>query len=381
MKKLFFDEAGNTYNNLLDEQQPYFAYLGFWDKDDDTVEKFLKLKEKYHYPKNQENKGITLAKSKPGQKFLIELWTLFGKNAKFVLHDKKYALACKMFEYIYEPVFADVNTLFYQIGFHRYFAWNIYKCLINNEKSAEELFLNFCKFIKHAEQTSLIDFINQIDKSNSQIINSILKFCQVNKNEIASDIDFENHDNQYLLDLTITSLHGLLSVFAGGTSDPMDVCCDASKQIDYYKDSMQPFVNNTNVIFQDIFNHSQITFNLVSIPRVEDSKKVFQLQIADLLVSSMMYAQLNPEEDFSKQLFTLSKNSFCNQFSVLPIEDENFYDVKEIEVYNNIIKLLSSSKTKVNKINELSKLSYTLKLYQDIREQMFLNFIKTYKPN
>lgn len=73
MKKLFFDEAGNTYNNLLDEQQPYFAYLGFWDKDDDTVEKFLKLKEKYHYPKNQENKGITLAKSKPGQKFLIEL--------------------------------------------------------------------------------------------------------------------------------------------------------------------------------------------------------------------------------------------------------------------------------------------------------------------
>ena len=239
----------------------------------------------------------------------------------------------------------------------------------------------FCKFIKHAEQTSLIDFINQIDKSNSQIINSILKFCQVNKNEIASDIDFENHDNQYLLDLTITSLHGLLSVFAGGTSDPMDVCCDASKQIDYYKDSMQPFVNNTNVIFQDIFNHSQITFNLVSIPRVEDSKKVFQLQIADLLVSSMMYAQLNPEEDFSKQLFTLSKNSFCKQFSVLPIEDENFYDVKEIEVYNNIIKLLSSSKTKVNKINELSQLSYTLKLYQDIREQMFLNFIKTYKPN
>ena len=74
-------------------------------------------------------------------------------------------------------------------------------------------------------------------------------------------------------------------------------------------------------------------------------------------------------------------NSFCKQFSVLPIEDENFYDVKEIEVYNNIIKLLSSSKTKVNKINELSQLSYTLKLYQDIREQMFLNFIKTYKPN
>ena len=65
----------------------------------------------------------------------------------------------------------------------------------------------------------------------------------------------------------------------------------------------------------------------------------------------------------------------------MPIEDENFYDVKEIEVYNNIIKLLSSSKTKVNKINELSQLSYTLKLYQDIREQMFLNFIKTYKPN
>ena len=40
MRKIYFDEAGNSGNNLLDKEQPLFCYLGFEDCDSNTIEDF-----------------------------------------------------------------------------------------------------------------------------------------------------------------------------------------------------------------------------------------------------------------------------------------------------------------------------------------------------
>lgn len=73
MRKIYFDEAGNSGNNLLDKEQPLFCYLGFEDCDSNTIEDFYSLKRKYKYKTDLEVKGASLSKSVTGQKFLIEL--------------------------------------------------------------------------------------------------------------------------------------------------------------------------------------------------------------------------------------------------------------------------------------------------------------------
>lgn len=331
------------------------------------------MKKKYKYSTELEHKGSTLSKSKPGRKFLIELWETFGSKSKFVFHNKKYAFACKMFEYIYEPVFSEVNTLFYKIGFHRYLASVFYKNFINNNLTAERLFNNFYGFIKGGAETPLISFIEKSHIEKSSPLYFINKFCYEYKSEIGSDIDFGNNDNLYLLDLTFTSLSLLLGVFSDGSVEPMEVHCDDSKQIEYHKDYYSEMVNNENIVFEDLFtSHAQISYNLSEIPICENSKDVPQIQICDLLISSYTYASLRPDLDFSKRIFELSSNSFIKQFSILPDEIQMIFDKHEIDIFNQIIELLSSDVSKDDKINMLRSLSYNLKVYQNERNTFLL---------
>ena len=217
MRKIYFDEAGNSGNNLLDKEQPLFCYLGFEDCDSNMIEDFYSLKRKYKYKTDLEVKGASLSKSVTGQKFLIELWEKFGNHAKFVMHNKKFALACKMFEYVYEPVYSDVNTLFYQINFHKYIAISMYSLFVNSNHSAEELFTNFYTFIKNKGDKCLNEYVKSCGIVKTSPLFYFCEFCNLHKTEIASDIDFTDKRDKYILDLTLTSLYNLLGVFSYGS--------------------------------------------------------------------------------------------------------------------------------------------------------------------
>lgn len=380
MKKIYFDEAGNTYGNLLDEVQPFYGYLGVHDSSNDLSVRFYELKKRHYYSAAQEQKGSTLSKSARGQKFLIEMWKEFGKDSKVVFHDKKYALACKIFEYVFEPVFSEVNTLFYQINFHRYISFVMYDCFTKSDLSAEKLFSNFYQFIKNGGDMPLVDYVNSCSIVSNSPMYFFAQFCNEHKSEIASDIDFVNGDNKYLLDLTLTSIHGLLCSFSNGSNEPIEAHCDDVKSLRENLDFFTSNVNNQRIVYINLFNlHSQLNYNLSQLPILEDSKKTVELQIADLLVSSLFYAYLHKEEDFSKDIFKLSDNSFCADWSIQPIEIELSFDEYEIKGFNEIIKLLASDVPKIKKIDQLRYISSDLAKYQKYREQYIINFIKSFK--
>lgn len=119
MKHLYFDESGFTGTNLMDKDQPIFCYLGL-ECSPDIETAFLELKAKYRYG-DSEVKGTNIIKHTHGQNLLKELWSLCAGKVKYVLADKKYALAAKIFEYVYEPVFAEHNTILYNSGLHIFF--------------------------------------------------------------------------------------------------------------------------------------------------------------------------------------------------------------------------------------------------------------------
>ena len=380
MRKIYFDEAGYSGNNLLDNSQPLYCYLGIEDVDGKLKERFLDLKRLYGYRTDLEIKGANLSKSNKGQKFLIDLWKTFGNTCKFVLHDKKFALACKMFEYVYEPVYSDVNTLFYQINFHKFIATSMYNLFIQSDHSAEQLFNGFYQFIKNKGNKSLDEYINSCGIVKTSPLYYFSLFCENHKTEIASDIDFTDKREKFILDLTLTSLYNLLGIFSNGNSEPMEIHCDNSKPIANDRSFWRAFVGNTRIVYDTVFDSgTQLTFNLSQEPILEDSKTTIQLQIADMLASSIYQVHLHPDSFFSKKIKDISNNSYIEAYSVAPVDLQMAYDEHEKQVFHEIIQLLSSSKSKKQKIDKLAEKSYFLKHYQVLRNQYIAEYIRTFK--
>lgn len=383
MKRIYFDESGNSGNNLLDSAQPLFCYLGLEDSNNTVINKFLSLKKEHKYSEQLETKGANLSKSQKGQKFLIALWNEFGDSAKFVLHDKKFALACKMFEYVYEPVFANVSTLFYQINFHKYIAISMYDLFSQNDSTAEQLFNGFYAFIKDKGQVSLSNHIISCNIMKTSPLFYFGEFCSQYKTEIASDIDFTDKADKYILDLTLTSLYNLLGCFSAGSPEPMEVHCDNSKPIANDMSFWEAFINNENIVYAPFFDSSfQLTFNITQKPILEDSKEVVQLQIADLLVSSIYQAYLHPDLNFSNDIKKLSARSFISSHSVSAMDIQMIFDEYEIDEFQKIIRLLAEPISKTEKIEKLSRISCRLKYYQEQRNQYIKDLIAcSYKSN
>ena len=380
MKKIYFDEAGYSGNNLLDNSQPLYCYLGIEDVDGKLKERFLELKSIHGYKGDLEIKGANLSKSTKGQKFLIDLWITFGNTSKFVLHDKKFALACKMFEYVYEPVYSDVNTLFYQINFHKFIATSMYNLFTNSDYSAEQLFNGFYQFIKNKGNKSLDKYIKSCGIVKTSPLYYFSLFCENHKTEIASDIDFTDKREKFVLDLTLTSLYSLLGIFSNGNPEAMEIHCDNSKPIANDKSFWKAFVGNTRIVYDTVFDSgTQLTFNLSQEPILGDSKTIIQLQVADMLASSVYQAYLHPNSDFSKKIKEISKKSYVETYSIAPIDLQMAYDEHEKQVFHDIIRLLSSSKSKKQKIDKLAEKSYSLKYYQVLRNQYIAEYIKNFK--
>lgn len=124
-QKIYFDESGFTGNNLLHPNQKHFAYGSIATDDTEAKEFVTGLIKKYGI-QNGELKGRQLVKFNKGRKAIDEIFEHFEGRIKISISDKKFALACKFFEYIFEPCISDINSLFYGIGFHKFIANILY---------------------------------------------------------------------------------------------------------------------------------------------------------------------------------------------------------------------------------------------------------------
>jgi len=61
-----------------------------------------------------------MLKTEQGRRAVTAVLVSCAEHTRLVSHLKKFALACKFFEYIFEPALAEQNSIFYNIGFHLY---------------------------------------------------------------------------------------------------------------------------------------------------------------------------------------------------------------------------------------------------------------------
>ena len=175
---IYFDEAGYTGNHLLDPNQRFFAYASVVTDDDEAKDFVESLIGRYNI-QNGELKGGSLVKHHKGRKAIDEILKEFDGRLLFTIADKKYTLACKLFEYIFEPCISDINTMFYGCDFHKFVATILHVEFMARGAGAEQIFEEFQALMRDPSDGKLTSlFAASTHPENSLIIAQIREFAQ-----------------------------------------------------------------------------------------------------------------------------------------------------------------------------------------------------------
>jgi hypothetical protein len=115
---------------------------------------------------NLDGKFENLKKYSKGRKAISEVLEKYTNCTKLVIHNKKFSVACRFFEYVFEPVLASKNSIFYSIEFHKFISNLIYLHLQVEPQSAEDLLDNFEKMMRSKSPETRDEIPNATTSSN-----------------------------------------------------------------------------------------------------------------------------------------------------------------------------------------------------------------------
>ncbi|MDQ0068502.1 hypothetical protein J2W34_000276 [Variovorax boronicumulans] len=299
-QRIYFDESGFTGNNLLSPDQRYFAYASVATDDEEAKEFVEKLILKYGI-QGGELKGSKLVKFNKGRKAIGELLAKFDGKLKVSISEKKFALACKLHEYIFEPCYSAANSLFYGIGFHRFIANVLYIEFVARGVGAEQIFEEFEALIRTADESKLESiFSSSTHPENSLIIKQVREFAQLRADDIRGELQSlaDTGVGKWALDLTNSALFTLLAYW-GMIHPSIIAICDHSKPLQQSQGIFATMVNRSGEqMFSDLMGERQpITFNLAEPLIFENSKTSYGIQIADVAAAAAVYAFTNSNDE------------------------------------------------------------------------------------
>lgn len=290
-QKIYFDESGYTGNNLLHPSQKYFAYASVATDDDEAKTLVEKLIKKYNI-QGGELKGANLVKFAKGRKAITEVLDAFDGRIKISVSDKKFALAGKVHEYIFEPCYSDINSLFYGIGFHRFIANVLYMEFTARGAGAEELFAEFESLMREGDGQNLETiFSSSAVAEHSETIRMIREFAQIRHRDIKAELESlaSGETGKWVLDLTNTALYTLLANW-GTEHEVLTAVCDHSKPLQHNQEMFNSMVGKTERLFSDVGGQSHpITFNLSGPIEFAASHDSHGIQIADAVAAAAVY--------------------------------------------------------------------------------------------
>jgi hypothetical protein len=336
---LYFDESGFTGENLLSKDQHTFAYGSVNIQPDKAQALVSRIIEKYKI-QNGELKALKLIRRDKGQKAILEILDEISNDIKISIDDKKFALSCYFFEYIFEPILASKSTIFYQLNFHKYISNVIYISFVNNDRITNKILNIFEKLMRKKELNHLDEIIailhDEQDKSETlEFFEKILLFINIHKNTIYQEIESLP---SWTIDLSMTSLHSLFCEW-GATKQEIKAFCDSSKPIDAQKSFFDNFIGREDIVYSPFIanegNPVPLTYNLKEITMV-DSKEHPGVQLADIVATATAYSfQMYQEHsEFIEKLREVLKDKIVYA-SVFP--DFSYIDLKNKNVQLNAL--------------------------------------------
>jgi hypothetical protein len=297
---IYCDESGFSGNNLSDDGSPNFVFAGLLICPQEAEALVSEIKRAYRI--QGEMKGANLTKHPNGRKAITTILQRSASKAKVIIADKKFALAGKLFEYIFEPALSANNGFFYNVGFHVFIANILYTAWQAKPETAGVLLKAFQESMrsldqKHLDALSAV-FTGSTDKNSPQ--NLVFRFAQANKEAIAVEMEDLGPDNpagRWVLDLSATCLDGLLASW-GETLDRMKVICDSSKPL---QEMQEPFTWRVGYSGEKQYveiggRRKLLTYSLAGPISFGKSHEFPGLQIADVIASAISYAMKNRDD-------------------------------------------------------------------------------------
>ena len=289
---VFCDEAGFTGNNLLDGNQEVFAFAGVALSEDEAKGIVERTITDFRL-QGKELKGSHLLKTEVGRKAISAVIKECAGRTRVVCHLKKYALACKFFEYIFEPALADQNSIFYASGFHSFISTLLFLHLRVRDASAESIFEEFSKFMREGDEAALVRLFPPAGRAVNYASNplaAVSLFAMLNRSKIVEELEALRGDGltpNWVLDLTTTSLSSVLCHW-GEQFDELDVFCDRSRPIEAEADFLKCMIGRSDhTKFRLFGKERKLTYNLARLPQMVDSRAYPGVQIADVFASAV----------------------------------------------------------------------------------------------
>ncbi|QYG06061.1 DUF3800 domain-containing protein [Janthinobacterium sp. PAMC25594] len=303
-QNIYFDESGFTGNNLLNEKQNYFAYASVATNPDEAKEVVERIMKQYRV-QGGELKGKYLVRRHQGKLAIDDILTHFEGRVKISISDKKYALAGKFFEYIFEPSLSEISTLFYGINFHLFIANILYVEFIARGAGAEDIFNEFEALMREMDEEKLASlFSSSMCRGDSPILTQIREFAIHQIDDIRAELDSLRGGvtGKWILDLTGSALGSLLAHW-GLMHDEITAICDESKPLMEKNDFFDGMIGRKGeTIFVDSPTGKQpLTFNLSGPIQFASSAVEHGIQIADTLAAAAVFAVTNPDDPMAQK--------------------------------------------------------------------------------
>ena len=300
---IYCDEAGFTGNNLLDEHQPAFAYASVAIEETEAERIVRRLRTESRL-QGSELKGARLAKSTRGRAVIIDvLHSLRGRYLATV-HDKKFSLACKFFEYVYEPVLARNSSLFYEYGFHKFVAALVYMNFILKDEPTRKLVRQFEKFMRSLDPTDapiLFAGAAATDATFDEALLDVARFIDGYRNIILKESKYVGN---WVLDLSLSALFPQIAQW-GERFDVLSVYCDESKPLRDLTPTLNAMVGRKDRTSMSLGQKRRpLTFNLARPVQLVSSATHAGVQLADVVSSALIQTFKEPETDWSKAVLT-----------------------------------------------------------------------------
>ena len=163
-RTIYFDESGFTGWNLLDGQQPYFAVASTVITPEDAAEILSESFPKYQ---GQEFKFSNIWRSRRNRHRLPEFVRRIGSSTgqAFVWWvDKKFAVLCKIIDFLVEPIMTNAGYDFYGDGFSLKFSNYIHFGLTHVAKDDlyNDILHTYQRFSRDPHEESLGTLQNEI---------------------------------------------------------------------------------------------------------------------------------------------------------------------------------------------------------------------------
>lgn len=259
---------------------------------------------------------------------------------KVSVSEKKYALASKFFEYIFEPPLQRNNYLFYKLNFHRFISNILYVEFTARGEGAEKIFEDFERLMRSGNFEGLDSlFSSNTHPEISPILSQIREFAILNEATIAEELNGYAGEGvgKWILDLTNTALFSLLAAW-GTEFDQLTAICDQSKPLSDEQTIFDVMINREDKKYSFLDGKTPITFNLSGPIQLVDSKLTPGVQLADCVAAAFAHAcSRTATDDYAIEWRKYIESSaiYGSVFA-----DLKFVDLDKLSVQRNAVVLI-----------------------------------------